>query len=59
MEELQATVEALVQKALEGTGTQPKAPLGDDSNPHEYMYSTSNLSQGYLHREDDQCAPRG
>ena len=59
VEELQATVEALVQKALEGTGTQPKAPLGDDGKPHEYMYSTSNLSQGYLHRGDYQGAPRG
>lgn len=30
VEEVQATVEALVQKVLESVRTQPKAPSGDD-----------------------------
>ena len=51
VEELQATVEALVQKALESAGTQPKAPSDDDGKLHEYIYFTSILSQGYLYRE--------
>ena len=58
MEELQATMEALVQKALESAGTQPKAPLGDDGKPHEFKNSRLNLSQGYLYRGGDQGAPR-
>ena len=36
VEELQATVETLVQKALESAGTQPKAPSGDDGKLHEF-----------------------
>ena len=44
VEELQATVEALVQKASESTGTQPKAPLGDDGKPHEYIYIPHQIS---------------
>lgn len=33
VEEVQATVEALVQKVLESVRTQPKAPSGDDGEP--------------------------
>ena len=33
VEEVQATVEALVQKVLESARTQHKAPLGDDGEP--------------------------
>ena len=35
VEEIQATVEALVQKALESAGTQHKVPVGNDSKPHD------------------------
>ena len=40
---LQATVEALVQKALESAGTQPKAPPGDDGKPHELRFQVESL----------------
>ena len=43
VEELQATVEALVQKALESAGTQPKAPPGDDGKPHELRFQIESL----------------
>lgn len=36
VEELQATVETLVQKVLESAGTQPKAPSGDNGKLHEF-----------------------
>ena len=43
VEELQATVEALVQKALESAGTQPRAPSGDDGKPHELKFQVESL----------------
>ena len=43
VEELQATVEALVQKALESAGTQPRAPLGDDGKLHELKFQVESL----------------
>ena len=58
VEELQATVEALVQKALESAGTQPKAPSGDDGKPHELRFQVESLPR-ILILGDDQGAPRG
>ena len=40
VEELQATVKALVQKALESAGTQPS---GDDGKPHELKFQVESF----------------
>ena len=58
VEELQATVEALVQKALESAGTQSKAPLRDDGKPYELRFQVESLPR-ILILGDDQGAPRG
>ena len=47
VEELQATVEALVQKALESAGTQPKAPSGDDGI-YIYIFHVESLPRVFI-----------